>query len=485
MNRKLLIIIILFNFLGFGIKAQESYFTKTYGDYYYNYGEKIIENHNGNVLVLGNSSVNNHTLNPAIFVLNDTGSVINNNYYYFENIYKANDIIFSGSHYFICGISNDNENTDYDAFLMKLDTSYNILWTKHFGNENIWDEATSIANLGNNIYMGVNSFGIDDFEVKASIISYNLDDETITNMEFADFDSEILSLQTFGDSVITGTGWILDEYTNTKTGFLCHFSPEEDNINLKTYPSQIDKSYISSICKTTDGWAMCGTSEKYFEETKKDGFIISLHNNFEYNFHKVINDDIYHLDEKYNKIECDWDGNLIVAGYTTSINEGNEEMYFYKFEPGIWYMWATTHGGMYYDEAIDLYLSSDSSYWFLGTSEFMGPNNHEIVVTKIDKNLNIANDNWVHVVDIQSFDNKNTKLYYNNPVYDKCTISSNNINDISSYRVFSTMGSLLKEYNFAPNSNFEIDFSDLKSGVYIIEISNDKKFRTSLKVVKI
>jgi hypothetical protein len=115
----------------------------------------------------------------------------------------------------------------------------------------------------------------------------------------------------------------------------------------------------------------------------------------------------------------------------------------------------------------------------------MGPNNHEIVVTKIDKNLNIANDNWVHVVDIQSFDNKNTKLYYNNPVYDKCTISSNNINDISSYRVFSTMGSLLKEYNFAPNSNFEIDFSDLKSGVYIIEISNDKKFRTSLKVVKI
>ena len=102
---------------------------------------------------------------------------------------------------------------------MKLDTSYNILWTKHFGNENIWDEATSIANLGNNIYMGVNSFGIDDFEVKASIISYNLDDETITNMEFADFDSEILSLQTFGDSVITGTGWILDEYTNTKTGF--------------------------------------------------------------------------------------------------------------------------------------------------------------------------------------------------------------------------------------------------------------------------
>jgi len=71
--------------------------------------------------------------------------------------------------------------------------------------------------------------------------------------------------------------------------------------------------------------------------------------------------------------------------------------------------------------------------------------------------------------------------YYPNPVKEKLCISSNV--QIKSVRIFNINGEVIQSLTF-DNEIVSVDFSQLKSGIYLLEINGLKDSKKNIKIIK-
>ena len=77
-------------------------------------------------------------------------------------------------------------------------------------------------------------------------------------------------------------------------------------------------------------------------------------------------------------------GNYVAVGYTESYGEGNEDIYFLKFNSAFTEDWHQTYGGSGTDIGRGLALTTDGGYIITGFTNSFGSGDHDIYLVKTD-----------------------------------------------------------------------------------------------------
>lgn len=483
MKKNILFIVLMSSCL-WQIRAQNTFFTKTYGDYYTNIGVGVAEILENRFLVLGNSSIQDYTYNPVLFLLGDTGQVIRKAEFFSSNIYKANSLMVGQNAYYISGITNNSQSNDYEAFIMKIDTAFNQVWVKNFGYLEIWDEAVTMIGVGNRIFVGVNSYETENLEVMASVFEFSDNGDSLNCIHLSlNHSAELKKLSAFSDSVLTFSGSIQEFADSSFTAMIGEINIHSEEVNIRTYRTVLKESMAHSFCKTYSGYAVCGSTQKFFDFSNRDGYVLLLNDSMNYVFDMINSDISYNQADDFFDIVQDFEGNLMVAGRTESFGAGNFDVLLYKFTAGAWFLWTATIGSDRYDAAAKVICTQDSSYLAVGETTLYGVNNQDILVAKVSKNMQLESE-LSHVTSLMEA-NRQLSFRYTNPVVDYCQIYFEESHYVKMVKIVGSDGRLVSElpiHNYTNKVSLNLGF--LNSGLYFLIIETDSS-RLNGKVLKV
>jgi uncharacterized delta-60 repeat protein len=287
--------------------------------------------------------------------------------------------------YVIAGSTRSFGAGNEDIYVVKLDSSGNVVWTKTIGGS-YGDEARSIIRSSDGGYVVAGwtlSFGAgySDFYVVKLDSSGNVQwTKTIGG-----------SSDDFAYSIIQSSdgGYVIAGYTQSfgAGGSDIYVVKLDSSGNVQWVKtiggSDWDVAY--SIIQSSDGGYVVAGRTYSFGAGKADMYVVKLDSAGNVQWAKTIggSDD----DRAYSIIQSS-DGGYVVAGYTTSFGAGKEDMYVVKLDSSGNVQWTKTIGGSDKDVARSIIRSSDGGYIVAGYTRSFGSGG-DIFVVKLDSSGNV------------------------------------------------------------------------------------------------
>jgi hypothetical protein len=215
-----------------------------------------------------------------------------------------------------------------DIYVVKLDSSGNVEWTKTIGGGS-WDEARSIiqSNDGGFVVAGwTSSFGAGSF------------------------DMYVVKLDSSGNV----------QWTRTIGGS--------------------SNEVANSIIQSRDGGYVVAGYTASFGAGSFDIYVVKLDSSGNVQWTKTIGGG---SDEEAWSIIQSRDGGYVVAGYTASFGAGSFDMYVVKLDSSGNVQWTETIGGSSNEEAHSIIQSSDGSYVVAGYTSSFGAGGDDMYVVKM------------------------------------------------------------------------------------------------------
>jgi uncharacterized delta-60 repeat protein len=269
-----------------------------------------------------------------------------------------------------------------DFYVVKLDSSGNVLWTKTIGGSND-DVARSIIQSSDGGYVvagWTSSFGAgssDFWVVKLDSSGNVLWTKTIGG-----------SSGDYANSIIQSSdgGYVVVGQTNSFGENI--FVVKLDSSGNVLWSKTISGSYydfVRSIIQSSDGgYVVVGRT---LRAGRYDMYIVKLDSYGDVVWTKTIGGDDDH-DEAYSIIQSS-DGGYVVAGYTESFGAGGSDFYVVKLDSSGNVQWTKTIGGSEKEVATSIIQSSDGGYVVAGFTESFGAGYFDIYVVKLDSSGNV------------------------------------------------------------------------------------------------
>jgi uncharacterized delta-60 repeat protein len=326
----------------------------------------------------------------------------------------------------------------WDIYLVKLDSSGNVQWTKTIGGPAFLDDALSIIQSSDGGYVvagGIQSFGAggpDMYVVKLDSVGNVQWTKTIGGSGWDGAFSIIQSSD--GGYVVAGYtrsfGAVGEDFYVVKLapdGTLgCHDSFQNPSISsggveasptpLSSYVSPLS-SFVSpvsyslattdiALCMLTFAERIGGSNDDFaysIIQSSDGGYVVAGYTNSfggSYDFYVVKLDSSGSVawtktiggsgDDQANSVVQSSDGSYVVAGYTTSFGAGGADMYVVKLGSGGNVQWTKTIGGSDDDFANSVIQSSDGGYVIAGYTQSFGAGGYDMYVVKLDSNGNVV-----------------------------------------------------------------------------------------------
>jgi hypothetical protein len=275
-----------------------------------------------------------------------------------------------------------------DVYLIKTDPNGNLLWQKTFGGSE-GDGGFSVHQTSDGgfiIACYTYSFGSGFFDV------YLLKTDTTGNLLWQKTFGG--SSWDWGESVqeTSDGGYIIG-------GFTCSFGAgEEDVYIIKTDSagnSQWQKTFGGSegdggfsVHQTSDGGFIIAGSTYSFGAGYLDVYLIKTDQNGDSQWQKTFggsNDDLGY------SVQQTSDEGFIIVGGTWSFSDPNGDVYLIKTEPNGNPLWQKTFGGSDYDWGQSVKQTSDSGYIITGGTASFGAGVYNVYLIKTDPN---GNSQW-------------------------------------------------------------------------------------------
>ena len=312
--------------------------------------------------------------------------------YNFTSSHSYDDIGYSilqvsDFEYIICGVWRSQDQSEGDAFLLKLDSNGNVIWQQTYGGTKA-EEAYSVqqTNDGGYILTGyTNSFGegsMDVYLVKTDsegILEWN----RTYGGSSPDWAHSVIQLSG-GEYVIAGHtasygagNW---DYYLIKTDSLGNM------IWNRTYGG-INLDWAESIQQTNDeGFIIAGYTDSY-GEGKYDVFLVKTDSEGNLEWNRTYGGPLY---ERAESVIRSTEGGYVIVGSTSSFGSGDVDIYLIKTDESGNQVWYNTFGGYSGDSGHSIEQTNDGGYIIVGDtwSYNRSINAGEIILIKTDSDGN-------------------------------------------------------------------------------------------------
>jgi uncharacterized delta-60 repeat protein len=273
----------------------------------------------------------------------------------------------------------------YDFYVVKLDSAGNIVWAKTIGGS-YDDIANSIiqSNDGGYVVAGMYSFGerhSNFYVVKLDSAGNIVWAKTIGGSGYDEANSIIQS---------SDGGYIVAGYTSSFGSGGDIFVVKLDSSGSVQWTKAIGGSYgylANSIIQSSDGGYVVAGSTWSFGAGYSDFYVVKLDSGGNVQWTKTIGGS--YEDIAYSIIQSS-DGGYVFAGYTSSFGAGSRDIFVVKLDSSGNVQWTKTIGGSYDDEAGSIIQSSDGGYVVAGYTSSFGAGDADIYVVKLDANGNVC-----------------------------------------------------------------------------------------------
>jgi hypothetical protein len=285
--------------------------------------------------------------------------------------------------YIITGATESFGNGDVDVYLIKTDGNGDLLWTKTFGGAEE-DEGYSVQQTtdGGYIIAGcTRSFG-NGYQ---SVYLIKTDDNGVEqwNQTFGGTDEQ------WGNSVqqTTDGGYIIIGGTESfgageRDVYLIKTDGNGDSLWTKTFGgTEEDEGH--SVQQTTDGgYIICGDIQS-FGNGNEDCYLIKTNDNgieqWNQTFGGIVHDGGV-------AVQQTTDGGYVIAGYTYSFGNGDDDVYLIKTDDNGIEQWNQTFGGSDEDGAYFVQQTTDGGYVIAGYTYSFGNGDEDVYLIKTDGN---------------------------------------------------------------------------------------------------
>jgi hypothetical protein len=273
-----------------------------------------------------------------------------------------------------------------DFYVVKLDSSGNVQWTKTIGGSND-DEAWSIIQSSDGGYVvagWTRSFGAGsaDFYVVKLDSSGNVQWTKTIGGSSEDVAGPIIQ-SSDGGYVVAGSTRSFTEDVNI-------YVVKLDSSGNVVWTKTIGGSYYdwaNSIIQSSDGGYVVAGGTTSFGAGSADFYVVKLDSSGNVQWTKTIGGS---NDDEARSIIQSSDGGYVVAGKTWSFGAGSADMYVVKLDSAGNVIWTKTIGGSNDDEAGSIIQSSDGGYIVAGWTWSFGAGGNDFFVVKLDSSGNVV-----------------------------------------------------------------------------------------------
>lgn len=417
---------------------------KAIGGDFNDYGGKIKITSNGDYLISGATSSNNHDFSfnrgeTDFFLMkvSQSGTILwqrtygGSNFDYAQNFIETSDggFLIGGSSDSIDGDININ-NGDNDFWVIKTNSVGIIEWEKNYGGTN-WDSLNDI--------------------IKTSDGGYIMTGET--------YSANLPNYHGSGDVLIVKTD-------------------SQGNIIWQKCFGGSNWDYSASIIETSDGNFLIGASTKSSNNdvtTNHGGFfdfwVFKVNSTGSILWQKTFGGS---NGEQITQIIQTTDGNYLACGFSDSTNgdltsnNGGGDFWLIKISISGNLIWQLSFGVGSNERASTIIQTNDSGYLLSGLNENGGIINSDIWVIKLSNESLSTND--------FSFENKKI-IISPNPTNDYFKINDSKIYKVS---IINLEGKILKEFS----TQEKYDISDLNKGTYFVRFINNLNEVQTIKIIK-
>lgn len=387
---------------------------------------------NNNIIITGSINIPPNGLSNAIVICTDNnGNLLWQKEYGGGQSDYATDVIFDGQNIVVCGITESFGAGNSDAWLLKLNTLGDTLWTKTYGGVNI-DDAWKVVYVNNAYYFtgGTYSYANGSFD-----------------------DAWIVKTDTSGNEI-----WKKSYGVANKVDWAWSIIPAYNN-------------------NVIDGFVFCGVKDT--EESAPGNSRGSLH------FVKVdTNGNVIWDKSIANSGSTNWrmegfdiaqlaDDGFVICGYKLEPTVQSQQLYIVRTDASGAVVWDTAYGtsdSNYYAYAL---TATNDGGWVVAGSVFdMSQPYRYIYIARFSNepnNIAMLNDD-VPLVSI-----------YPNPVEKELNILTSEDNYIENIKIYNVGGKLIMERAYDMEKSVSINI--INTGYYIIEIETSEGI-VRRKVVK-
>ncbi len=273
-----------------------------------------------------------------------------------------------------------------DIFLIKTDAYGNIQWAKTYGGAS-WEYASSARQTSDGGYIlagYTSSFGAgnsDFFLIKANSSGNIIWAKTYGGTS----DDYAYSVQQTSDG-----GYIVAGTTNSfgagSYDFLLIKADANGNIIwAKTYGGT-DWDWGSSVQQTSDGGYILAGLTWSFGASGGDIFLVKTDANGNVQWAKIYGGAGW--DQPFS-VQQTSDGGYILTGETTSFGAGDRDFFLIKTDANGNVQWAKTYGGTNWDQAFSVQQTYDGGYIVAGGTWSFGAGGYDFLLIKTDANGNV------------------------------------------------------------------------------------------------
>lgn len=450
-------------------------FQKIIGNSNSTYARDVIQVIDTGYVIAGSSTgYGDHSANAFLMKLDSLGNFLWTKTYGGTNIEGAKQVLENtDGTMMLIGHTNSFGNGGYDIYLVKTDSDGNLIWEKTFGG-NDWDFGYSIAPIltGGYIITGETySFGNGNNDAFLLRLDSNGDSLWMKTYGGAETDVSMSVIQT-DTNVLYFAG-----KTNSKGlgGFDAWIVKTDSSGNIlrdTTYGSIADDDIqaIREFDNSTDIWVI-GSTDSIYSSELTEMYVMRTDSSGMMSWFRLYGGP--NMEHGYDIAE-EFDNRIILAGETNSYGYGQYDFYIsYADNAAYWYD-GVNFGSSDVESCRAISVTSDNGYIVVGETN-QGPGITNILVSKVGPlhTVNSVVTTYFDITEVVEFSfGSGDFSIFPNPSSGMISISNPDNIDFRSLQIMDLQGRCVKSV-LDPVNQASFSLSDLENGYYFLILEHE------------
>jgi hypothetical protein len=469
--------------------AQPIMFQRTYGGNSIDEGRCVRQTYDGGYILLCSTTSFGAGLSDIYLLKVDSlGNAQWGKTFGGANIEKAYSLeITTDSGFIMCGYTNSFGNGGYDFYVIRTDSSGNLLWAKTFGGTD-WDFAHSAKQTsdGGFIISGDSYSGPSGFR-NPLVVRINSSGDLLWQKHLTSFNDEYSNaLGITNDDQYVLVGYSMQSRTNSEDITLHKLNSSGDSLWTKYAGDTTAEEAFSIYMFPDNGFAVVGSNK---DNNNLNNLMARFTESGDSIWYKLLSPP---GNELTYDISGTSDGNLVITGYADdSWGGGGKDFFITRTDTSgneITTPQSKTFGSGGEDIAYSVRQTSDGGYVLCGSTTSFAPGPQAIYLIKVDSAYNTSSTVVIGIDELGKAANVNT-VVFPNPASNYLTISTSQRlggNKII-FELYSLIGEKIFSRSIYLNNAFEINRNAIPSASYyyhIIDTDNEPAISSGILILR-